>query len=50
LPFKNNYGYWTDNNLLLNDFKELFNTSEISKEIFEQHWKILDNEEWLTAS
>jgi len=45
MPFKNNYGYWTDNNLLLKDFKELFNTSDISKEIFEQHWKILDKEE-----
>jgi hypothetical protein len=42
MPFKNNYGYWTDNNLLLKDFKEHFTTSEISKESFENHWLIFD--------
>ena len=26
MPFKDNYGYWTDNNLLLTDFKDSFNT------------------------
>lgn len=39
MPFKRNYGYWTDNNLLLKDFKEHFNTSEISKEEFEKRWQ-----------
>ena len=29
MPFKNNYGYWTDNNLLLADFKNHFETKEI---------------------
>ncbi|MFM2225045.1 MAG: hypothetical protein RJA07_1247 [Bacteroidota bacterium] len=42
MPYKNNYGYWTDNNLLLNDFKEHFNVSEISKESFEKQWDIFD--------
>ena len=42
MPFKDNYGYWTDNNLLLNDFKEHFVVSEISKESFEQNWELFD--------
>jgi len=42
MPHKNNYGYWTDNNLLLNDFKEHFNVSEISKEKFEESWDFFD--------
>lgn len=42
MPFGKNYGYWTDNNLLLNDFKERFGASEINKEYFEQKWKQLD--------
>jgi hypothetical protein len=44
MPYKNNYGYWTDNNLLLDDFKEHFNVSEISKENFEQLWEIFKKE------
>ncbi|MDP3556327.1 MAG: hypothetical protein Q8T03_03070 [Bacteroidota bacterium] len=40
MPFKDNYGYWTDNNLLLNDFKEHFVVSEISKESFEESWEL----------
>ncbi len=42
MPFKDNYGYWTDNNLLLNDFKEHFKTSEVSKDIFEWKWEMFD--------
>ena len=42
MPYERNYGYWTDNNLLLNDFKEHFATSEISKEIFEWKWEMFD--------
>lgn len=41
MPFKDNYGYWTDNNLLLNDFKTHFMTSEISKEMFEEKWELI---------
>lgn len=42
MPYKDNYGYWTDNNLLLNDFKEYFVVSEISKDSFEQSWDSFD--------
>jgi hypothetical protein len=42
MPFNDNYGYWTDNNLLLNGFKEHFEVSEISKDYFEQSWDLLD--------
>jgi hypothetical protein len=42
MPFKDNYGYWTDNNLLLNDFKEHFVVSEISKDSFEKSWELFD--------
>ena len=38
MPFQNNYGYWTDNNLILKDFKEHFKTSEISNAEFEKYW------------
>ncbi|MGC4041814.1 MAG: hypothetical protein QM710_13795 [Flavobacterium sp.] len=41
MPFKKNYGYWLDNNLLLPDFKEHFTVSEVTKETFEQHWEKL---------
>ncbi len=43
IPFKNNYGYWTDNNLNYQDFKERFNATEISKELFEQKWALFDD-------
>ena len=42
MPFNDNYGYWTDNNLLLNDFKEHFVVSEISKDSFEKYWELFD--------
>ena len=42
LPFKNNYGYWTDNNLMLNDFNKHFKTSEISNSDFEKYWDLFD--------
>ncbi|MFC6860381.1 hypothetical protein ACFQHQ_13405 [Zunongwangia atlantica 22II14-10F7] len=38
MPFGNNYGYWTDNNLLLADFKNHFETTEIRQESFENYW------------
>jgi hypothetical protein len=43
MPLNDNYGYWKDNNLLLEDFKEHFKTSEITKEAFEQQWTLFDN-------
>jgi hypothetical protein len=42
MPFENNYGYWTDNNLLLNDFKESFIVFEITKISFDVKWKLFD--------
>jgi hypothetical protein len=42
MPFTKNYGYWTDNNLLLDDFKQHFNVSEITQAAFEQHWKVIN--------
>ncbi len=42
MPFENNYGYWTDNNLLLKDFNELFATYEINQEKFENYWSLFD--------
>ena len=42
MPFENNYGYWTDNNLLLADFKKNFMTSEISQDSFENHWSLFE--------
>jgi hypothetical protein len=42
MPNIDNYGYWTDNNLRLNDFKEHFVVSEISKDSFEQSWELFD--------
>ena len=38
MPFRNNCGYWTDNNMLLNDFKEHFKTLEITRDTFEGYW------------
>jgi len=38
MPWRRNYGYWIDNNLLLKDFKSLFNAVEITKVEFEKHW------------
>ncbi len=42
MPYKNNYGFWTDNNLLLNDFKEILFATEFSKEFFEWKWDLYD--------
>jgi len=41
MPYKNNYGYWTDNVLTLCDFKKNFDFEEITKEYFEVKWKSL---------
>lgn len=41
MPFKENYGYWTDNNFILNDFIKRFDATEIDKEDFEMKWKSL---------
>ncbi len=38
MPYKNNYGFWTDNNLKLQDFKNGFEFEKISKSEFEKKW------------
>jgi hypothetical protein len=39
MPWRKNYGYWIDNDLLLDDFKSRFKAIEITKEEFENHWQ-----------
>lgn len=41
MPYKKNYGYWTDNNLKYNDFINLFNAEIINAEEFERKWNEL---------
>lgn len=41
MPYKNNYGYWIDNNLVFDDFIRLFNAKEIDKIAFEKKWNIV---------
>ena len=41
MPFKKNYGYWTDNNLKYNDFVNSFNAEIIDKSEFETKWNEL---------
>lgn len=45
MPFKNNYGYWTENNLILPDFKEHFDTTEIGQDSFENYWNLFEKTE-----
>ena len=39
MPHKKDYGYWTDEDLLLKDFVEKFHAIEIKKNDFEENWK-----------
>lgn len=39
MPDERNYGYWTDNNLTLPDFRQHFDVTEIPKEHFRELWK-----------
>ena len=45
MPFNDNYGYWTDNNLKLEDFKSHFETSEIGQNTFENYWSLFEKTE-----
>jgi len=38
MPWEKNYGYWTDNNLVIENFKTNFETIYINKEEFEKYW------------
>lgn len=42
MPYKKDYGYWIDNNFLLNDFVKKFNAIEIEKNDFETSWEKID--------
>ena len=41
MPFKKNYGYWTDNNLKLEDFQRIFTVEGLDQRIFEKVWEDL---------
>lgn len=38
MPNDRNYGFWTDNNMKLADFKERFKVSEITETQFQKYW------------
>ncbi len=38
LPWQDDYGYWTDNNLVKSDFIEQFQVLEIEKQVFLNYW------------
>ena len=40
-PYKNNYGFWTDNNLTIDEFVTHFSIEYISKDDFEYIWNQL---------
>ena len=42
MPWQKNYGYWTDNNLTIENFRSHFNTIDISKEEFERYWNLFE--------
>jgi hypothetical protein len=44
MPWGKNYGYWTDNNLVMEDFRKHFETVDITREEFEKYWKSFEQE------
>jgi len=40
MPWEKNYGYWTDNNLVIENFRTNFETININKEEFEEYWNL----------
>jgi hypothetical protein len=38
MPWEKNYGYWTDNNLVIENFRAHFETINIAREEFEKYW------------
>ena len=38
MPWKKNYGFWTDSNLKRGDFENLFQPEEIEASVFEDYW------------
>lgn len=43
MPYKTNLGYWTDNNLLLDDFIKKFNTKVIDSITFDNKWGLISD-------
>ncbi len=40
MPWRDNYGYWTDNNITLDYFKDHFKALNIDKSEFDKNWDI----------
>ena len=38
MPYRDNYGYWTDNNITLDYFKNHFEATNLDKEEFDRNW------------
>ena len=38
MPWEKNYGYWTDNNLVIENFRSHFKAIDITREEFEKYW------------
>lgn len=38
MPWGKNYGYWTDNNLVVENFRAHFETINITRDEFEKYW------------
>lgn len=38
MPYKNNYGYWTDNNMRYEDFLSSFKCKIVSEDYFNKKW------------
>ncbi len=39
MPYKNNYGYWSDNSLTYSDFKKSFSVLPVNEGLFNKKWK-----------
>lgn len=42
MPWRKNYGYWTDNNLVIEDFRSQFETNDITRVEFEKLWSMFE--------
>ena len=43
MPWKRNYGYWTDSNVVIKDIMSNFAAQEIPKEQFIKNWKLFED-------
>ena len=42
MPWKKNYGYWTDSELTIQRFRSNFNSVDIAREEFERYWGLFE--------